>query len=97
MFDYTYFNYNTSLSENAKQYYHNGGFYLDSHSFSKNKNYSCSFEELMNVIQNHWYHGITEMEIDLWEKYFSEVYEVFHFEAFEQIKTTEQNKIVTEE
>ena len=48
VFDYTYFNYDCSMSNNALQYYFEWGGFLDSHNFDKNKNYSNNFKYYLN-------------------------------------------------
>lgn len=47
MFDYVYFNYDTSLSAYMSNYICNGG-YQKEHNFKNNKNFRLSFKELMS-------------------------------------------------
>lgn len=96
MFDYTYFNYDTSLSENAGQYYLIGGYNLDGHNFNKNKNFEYHFEEIIQKIQKEWYKEISETEIDVWEKLFLNFYEYDCNRKFQQIEMEKRNHIVTD-
>ncbi len=52
VFDYTYLNYDVSLSNNACQYYKWGGYSLDSHNFNLNKNCDVDFDEFISGIQS---------------------------------------------
>ncbi len=52
VFDYTYLNYDVSLSNNACQYYKWGGYSLDSHNFNSNKNFDVDFNEFISSIQS---------------------------------------------
>lgn len=52
VFDYTYLNYDVSLSNNACQYYKWGGYSLDPHNFNSNKNFDVDFDEFISSIQS---------------------------------------------
>ena len=97
LFDYTYFNYDTSLSENAAHYYSLGGFSLDSHNFANNKNYDCDFNCIIHALKQERYCGVREIEIDVWEKYFLEYYEFDDYTVFEQFDLSRRQNIVRDD
>lgn len=52
LFDYTYFNYDTSLGRQAEMYYLSGGYNLDGHNFEKNTSYEIDFSTLISLVKN---------------------------------------------
>lgn len=73
LYDYTYFNFDTSLSKNIRLYYSWGGI-LDPHNYEKNKLFSCSFDELVQGIYDKKFKSITLDMLTLWGKLFPDIY-----------------------
>lgn len=97
MYDYTYFNYDVSLSKTTAQYYNDGGFALDPHHFSQNKNFRYSFEELQMVLQERSLEGITQDKMMVWEQLFDNVHEKTQYREFRNpVKLFERARIVKE-
>lgn len=97
MYDYTYFNFDVSLSKTASQYYNDGGFALDSHHFSQNKNFRYSFEELQMVLQERNLEGITQDKMMAWEQMFDNVHEKTQYQEYgNPVKLFERARIVKE-
>ena len=97
MYDYTYFNYDVSLSKTITQYYNDGGFILDSHNFSQNKNISYRFEDLQMVLQEKKLQGITREKMMIWEALFDNVHEKTQYQEFRNpVKLYERARIVKE-
>lgn len=82
MYDYSYFNFDTSKVKWAPRYYATGGFSLDPHNFDLNKNYDYTFEQLMVKILQQKYMGISDEKIELWEKIFINVHAYRNYEEF---------------
>ena len=87
LYDYTYFNYDASLSKNAVNYYSLGG-YPEEHHFSRNKHFQVSFENVITTILADRYHGITDSMISLWNELFPDIYTQFDYLEFPFISTT---------
>lgn len=97
MFDYTYFNFDVSLSKTASQYYNDGGFALDAHHFAHNKNFRYSFEELQMVLQERSLEGITQDKMMAWEQMFDNVHEQTRYQEYSNpLKLFERARIVKE-
>lgn len=75
MFDYTYFNYDASLSRDAWKYYAWGGYNKDSHNFSDNKHYDFTLDEWLF----YWLEGkrkdIDENKTAIWERCFENAHQ----------------------
>lgn len=50
MYDYEYFNFDTSLAKNIYRYFLWGGYNLDGHNMTRNKIYTNSLEEVRNYL-----------------------------------------------
>ena len=50
MYDYEYFNFDTSLAKNIYRYFMWGGYNLDEHNMTRNKIYKNSLEEVRNYL-----------------------------------------------
>lgn len=97
MYDYTYFNFDVSLSRTAMQYYNDGGFSLDAHHFLQNKNFKYSFEELQMVLQERSLEGITQEKMMAWEQMFDNVHEKTQYREYRNpVKLFERARIVKE-
>ncbi len=68
MFDYTYFNYDTSLSRNAITYFVKSGGILLAHHFDSNKNMTIDFRSVLNSIDSYHYRKVTENQVLIWDK-----------------------------
>ena len=79
MYDYSYFNYDVSLSAQLPQYLGFGGYNKDQHNFIDNKNYkSITFNEIVNLALSEHIQGVTEEMVDVWEMMFGpDVYSCF--------------------
>jgi len=98
MFDYTYFNYDVSLSNTAAGYWSWGGYNLDSHNFNQNKNFNFSFDQIIDYFRNIRLGGITEKEVDAWEDLFSNIFSYNNYKDFTNIDGIENRlQIVSDE
>lgn len=84
LWDYHYFNIDTSLSENALAYLRNGGYSLEPHNFNRNKFSDDNFEQAIQEISLEKYEGITDEQINIWSAVFGNVYELNSFSDFER-------------
>lgn len=98
MFDYTYFNYDVSLSKTAvNYYYYYGGYTLDAHNFSRNKNFDYSFDHMSMLLQEKKLQGISHAKLNLWESIFDNVHEKTQYREFENpVNLFERARIVKE-
>lgn len=87
LYDYTYFNFDTSLSKNAVLYYSLGG-YLDAHNFGQNKAFPCSFKDVTDTIYSQKYATLTQNIWDLWNHLFPDIYTQYDYIEFPSITTT---------
>lgn len=84
MYDYTYFNYDVSLSERSStNYYSWGGFMLDAHNFNQIKSFDFSFDELIKMILAKRYENINEIQLRLWNELFGKVYSYNEYRDFD--------------
>lgn len=82
LYDYHYFNYNTSYSKSATKYLLYGGYNLDPHDYDVNKLNTISFEEVVNRINAGKVAGITEEDYQLFMQLFPDVYEQNNYQEF---------------
>ncbi|MCM1156658.1 MAG: hypothetical protein NC314_07935 [Roseburia sp.] len=96
LFDYTYFNYDVSLSKTAvSYYYYYGGYTLDAHNFAKNKNFDYSFEHMQILQQEKKLEGISREKMALWETIFDNVHEKTNYREFDNpVNLFERARIV---
>lgn len=73
LFDYTYFNYDLSKSKSIIQYLADGGYRLDSHNYSENKNFNFSFEEALSYIKREKSTPIVQDQANAFENIFDKV------------------------
>ncbi|MDE7017646.1 MAG: SGNH/GDSL hydrolase family protein [Lachnospiraceae bacterium] len=84
MYDYTYFNYDVSLSRHSSvRYYSWGGYTLDQHHFDEIKSFDFTFDDYMNLLSEKRYADIDEAQIDLWDTLFENVYAGNGFKDFD--------------
>lgn len=86
LYDYTYFNFDTSLSKNAVLYYSLGG-YLDAHNFERNSSFSCSYQDAINHIYSQKCGAITPNLWNLWNDLFPDIYTQYDHLEFPSIST----------
>lgn len=96
LYDYNYFNINTSLSKNAVEYIKLGGYSLEPHSFNKNKNFNMNFEQLKESTGAEKFSGLTNEQINIWSALFGDVYAENDYEGFVQ-KRERLYETITEE
>lgn len=84
MYDYTYFNYDTSMTKQALRYYSFGGYNLDPHNLEKNSNYNgaSALDEIIDHFRWMMYQGIHEENMGLWDALFDNVYAQNHYMDF---------------
>lgn len=84
MYDYTYFNYDTSMTKQALRYYSFGGYNLDPHNLEKNSNYNgaSALDEIIDYFRWIMYQGIHEENMGLWDALFDNVYAQNHYMDF---------------
>ncbi len=68
MFDYTYFNFDTSLSRNAITYFVKSGGILLAHHFDSNKNMTIDFKSVLNSVDSYHYRRVTKNQVLIWDK-----------------------------
>ena len=85
LYDYNYFNYDTSLSKNAVNYWINGGFNILPHNFSKNDKFSEDYENIMSYIKNYRFSDINSNIINKFTEWFADIFYFTDFEGFEDI------------
>lgn len=84
MYDYTYFNYDVSLSERSStKYYSWGGFTLDAHNFNQIRSFDFNFDELMRLILAKHYENLNMMQLKLWDELFEKVYSYNDYHDFD--------------
>lgn len=87
LYDYTYFNFDTSLSRNAGLYYSLGG-YLDAHNFEHNKIFNCSFENLIkHIYAEKQAETIPTQYNSAWKDLFPDIYTQHDYLEFPFIST----------
>ncbi len=68
MFDYSYFNWDVSRSQEFLRYIYSGGYALDPHHFSHNSHADGkTFEDLMTYVFINRKSGLTDEQIALWD------------------------------
>lgn len=82
LFDYYYFNYDTSLSVNAADYVRYSGALFDAHNYDRNTRKALDYNDLVNALNQEWYSNIIEDEINTWENLFSDFHAAEHEKAF---------------
>lgn len=99
MYDYSYFNVDTSLGKNAVNYYVNWDGYLwDGHHFDDNKNFEYSFVQLREIIEAQNNNGITKQDQENFKLLFPEILESFlHEQLDDDFKVKNITKVVTEQ
>lgn len=83
LYDYQYFNFDTSLSKSAIKYLSWGGFNKDPHNFDKNKNFEYSYSQIMSYLENERFKGITQFDINVWESIFDNIYSFNDYKGFD--------------
>lgn len=99
MYDYSYFNVDTSLGKNAINYYSVwDGYIWDGHNFDNNKNFKISFVQLKEILDADRNRGLTEYEEEIFSKLFPDIMLITNYEEYEDdYKVKNIFKIVTQE
>lgn len=82
LYDYHYFNYNTSYSKSAANYLLYGGYNLEPHDFDNNKLTKMSFQSFVDRMEQEKMKGIIETDIQIWQGLFPDIYELAEYEGF---------------
>lgn len=71
LFDYSYFNYDASMTSKIMFYLSSGGYNMDQHNFAKNKDYKTEqYEDLVNKIRHIWKLDYSDDLISIWDTLF---------------------------
>lgn len=98
LYDYTYFNYDVSLSRNIYDYLEWGGFNLDEHNLSINKHYITTMETWNDLLIKRKCQYLDLSNVDLWNGLFPDVYGYNNYEDFSNFDHIEnRNKIICDE
>lgn len=103
MFDYTYFNYDVSLSKVAMRYYSTfGGFRHDPHHFQDNPSFSMDHDDLLLAMFSKLHPHLDARKLELWDKLFENVHihddhHGFNEYSYEHLQIHLRTKIVTDE
>ncbi len=99
MFDYTYFNYDVSLSKTAGIYYNNNGFTLDSHNFHANKSFQdTSFDKIIEFILMKRVQGTNTSQWNLWNELYANIHSHNQYDAYTTyMNISKRTRIVTDE
>ena len=99
LYDYEYFNYDTSLSKSAIKYLSYGGYNLEPHNFNNNKSFNVKFDDAISYFKNIHNGENSRHNTDLWHNIFENAFEFSKFEYFEPNFSDLKNrfKVVTDE
>ena len=97
MYKYNYFNYDVSLSKMASVYWSVGGYNHLEHHFSKNHNYSCSFEDLIYYILKNHCGELDDNILEKWKQFFAIDYTRINQKYFNCIDFPGRNQVVGKE
>lgn len=99
MYDYSYFNIDTSMGKNALNYYINwDGYIWDGHNFDNNKNFDCDFAHVQQMLYSYRYEHVTEAEVEMFQRLFPDVLKFTNYEEYEDdFKVKCITKVATEE
>lgn len=97
--DYNYFSFDTSMSTSALKYLSFGGYDLDPHNFSNNKNYNGDYSSYIEQIESLRLEGLNEIAIAQWSVNFSDVHALDNFEGFNSVYNdlSKRKSIVTDQ
>lgn len=71
MYDYSYFNFDSSKSAKIMNFIGCGGYNKDKHNFDENKEYKgTDFEKLVSAIEDYWKLGYDEEALEIWNMLF---------------------------
>jgi len=97
LFDYTYFNYDASLSKSFYSYLTIGGYNLDPHNFIYNKNMNISFDDLVYLVLDRRFSGINSDKLKLWACLFGDIHKKEGFKSYSLVDSLYfRNQTVTE-
>ena len=82
VYDYHYFNFNTSFSKSAVNYLLYGGYNLDPHDYEKNPLFNVPFRAVVDRLQARKTEGLIDTDFTIWENLFKDIYELADYEGF---------------
>ena len=82
LYDYHYFNFNTSFSKSAVNYLLYGGYNLDPHDYEKNPLFNIPFQVVVNRLRSRKTDGLMDTDFTIWENLFPNAYEFADYEGF---------------
>ncbi len=91
MFDYSYFNYDTSMSLNIPTYIENGGYSDNPHHYAENSNFADEYdwESFVEGIRLLKLQDISDDNLDVWDTYFKDYHSITGFTDIEDKCITE--------
>ncbi|MCR5671753.1 MAG: hypothetical protein K6G10_12170 [Butyrivibrio sp.] len=66
MFDYSYFNYDVSMSDNFPGFLMGKGYNKDGHNFGHNQNFNMDFQDLAEGVERRRIKDVSPVSIDIW-------------------------------
>ena len=90
MYDYEYFNFDTSLAKNIYRYFMWGGYNLDEHNMTRNKIYKNSLEEVRNYLLYSKYKGLDISKLGMWKDLFPDTYYMNGYADYRGVNRVEQ-------
>lgn len=75
LFDYTYFNYDVSMSKEVLNYIIYGGYNLDKHNFDLNKNVNYTFDDAIYYVMGRRYERVNDANSKLWAEIFGNIHD----------------------
>lgn len=89
MYDYSYFNYDVSITKRIISYLSNGGFNRDKHNFDKNIDYpDYSYQQMIEAVRNQLYGYEYKENIETWDMIFAKdlgkLYGEDYFQSYDQ-------------
>jgi hypothetical protein len=98
LYDYNYFNYDTSLSKNIVNYWMWGGYSLKAHNFGNNKLFDEDYDSILNKLNASRYSEGKEKLLEIWGEYFPNIYSHADFQGFDgKYNISNRMRIVTDE
>lgn len=89
MYDYSYFNYDVSITKRIIRYLSSGGFNRDKHNFDKNIDYpDYSYQQMIEAVRNQLYEYEYKENIETWDMIFTKdlgkLYGEDYFQSYDQ-------------
>lgn len=99
MYDYSYFNVDTSRGKNAVNYYlYWDGYIWDGHHFNENKNFNINFQQLKDIIDSQAHGGLAAGEMELFQFIFPDALSLTDYHDYDDdFKVKNIMQVVTQE